>query len=162
MQAAKAALPAWRATPAPKRGEILFRAAAIMRRRKDEVARALTLEEGKSLADAGGEVQRAINCLEFSAGEGRRMFGQTIPSELPYNVIYTQRDPLGVVRADHAVELPDRHPGLEGGGGAGLRQHRGLQAGLDHAAVRPAADRGPRRGRASPRGCGTWSSARAA
>jgi aldehyde dehydrogenase (NAD+) len=97
VQAAKAALPAWRSLPAPRRGEILFRAAAIMRRRKDEIARALTCEEGKSLADAGGELQRAINCLEFSAGEGRRSFGQTIPSELPSNLIYTRRIPLGVV-----------------------------------------------------------------
>lgn len=95
--AAKKALPAWRGLPAPKRGEILFRAAGILRRRKDEVARALTLEEGKSLSDAGGEVQRSINCIEFSAGEGRRMFGQTIPSELPNNLIYTRRVPLGVV-----------------------------------------------------------------
>ena len=92
-----AALPGWRSLPAPRRGEILFRAAALLRQRKDEVARALTQEEGKSLGDAGGEVQRAINCLEFSAGEGRRSFGQTIPSELPSNLIYTRRIPLGVV-----------------------------------------------------------------
>ncbi|MFO0578208.1 MAG: aldehyde dehydrogenase family protein [Polyangia bacterium] len=95
--AAKAALPAWRGLPAPKRGEILYRAATILRRRKDEVARALTQEEGKSLADATGEVLRAANCLEFSAGEGRRQFGQVIPSELPNNLIYTRRIPLGVV-----------------------------------------------------------------
>ena len=97
VQAAKAALPEWRSLPAPRRGEILFRAAGILRRRKDEVARALTQEEGKSLSDAGGEVQRAINCMEFSAGEGRRSFGQVIPSELPSNLIYTRRIPLGVV-----------------------------------------------------------------
>jgi acyl-CoA reductase-like NAD-dependent aldehyde dehydrogenase len=95
--AAKAAAHGWRTMTAPRRGEILFRAAAILRRRKDEVARALSLEEGKSLADAGGEVQRAINCIEFSAGEGRRGFGQVIPSELPSNLIYTRRIPLGVV-----------------------------------------------------------------
>lgn len=95
--AAHQAAPAWRHLPAPKRGEILFRAAAILQRRKDEAAQMLTLEEGKSLSDAKGEVQRAINCMEFSAGEGRRMFGQTIPSELPNNFIYTRRVPLGVV-----------------------------------------------------------------
>ena len=95
--AAKAAAHGWRTMTAPRRGEILFRAAAILRRRKDEVARTLSLEEGKSLADAGGEVQRAINCIEFSAGEGRRGFGQVIPSELPSNLIYTRRIPLGVV-----------------------------------------------------------------
>ncbi len=95
--AAKAALPAWKSLPAPKRGEILWRAADLMRRRKDELARALTMEEGKSLTDAGGEVHRAANCLEFAAGEGRRMHGQVIPSELPNNMIYTRRIPLGVV-----------------------------------------------------------------
>ena len=95
--AARAALPAWRSLPAPKRGEILWRAAELMRRRKAELARALTMEEGKSLTDAGGEVHRAANCLEFAAGEGRRMHGQVIPSELPSNMIYTRRVPLGVV-----------------------------------------------------------------
>ncbi len=95
--AAKEAAPAWRLLPAPKRGEILFRAQHLLRQRKDEFARALSLEEGKSLADATGEVLRSINCLEFSAGEGRRSFGQVIPSELPNNLIYTRRIPLGVV-----------------------------------------------------------------
>lgn len=95
--AARAALPAWKSLPSPKRGEILWRAADIMRRRKDELSRALTMEEGKSLTDAGGEVHRAANCLEFAAGEGRRMHGQVIPSELGNNMIYTRRIPLGVV-----------------------------------------------------------------
>lgn len=97
VSAAHAAFPAWRALPSPKRGDILLRAADLLRRRKDEFARALTLEEGKSLADAGGEVHRAANCLEFAAAEGRRMHGQVIPSELPNNLIYTRRIPLGVV-----------------------------------------------------------------
>ena len=61
--------PAWRLLPAPKRGEILFRAQHLLRQRKDEFARALSLEEGKSVSDAGGEVLRSINCLEFSAGK---------------------------------------------------------------------------------------------
>lgn len=94
---AHAAYPAWRATPAPKRADILWKAAELVRRRKDELARALTLEEGKSFSDASGEVHRAANCLEFAAGEGRRMHGQVIPSELPSNLIYTRRIPLGVV-----------------------------------------------------------------
>ncbi len=95
--AAKAALPAWRRTPAPKRGEILARAALEMARRKEELARALTLEEGKSLGEALGEVQKAINNLEFQAGEGRRLNGETVPSELPSTFCWTQREPLGVV-----------------------------------------------------------------
>jgi len=94
---AAASAQAWKLTPAPKRGELLLKAAAILRQRKDEAARALSMEEGKSLADATGEVQRAANCLEFSGGEGRRLFGQVIPSELPNNLIYTRRIPLGVV-----------------------------------------------------------------
>jgi aldehyde dehydrogenase (NAD+) len=97
VSAAKAALPAWRRTPAPRRGEILARAAVEMIRRKDELARALTLEEGKTLGESGGEVQKAINVLEFQSGEGRRLNGETVPSELPSTFCWTQREPLGVV-----------------------------------------------------------------
>jgi alpha-ketoglutaric semialdehyde dehydrogenase len=95
--AAKAAFPAWKRTPAPKRGEILARAAVEMARRKEELARALTLEEGKTLAESLGEVQKAINNIEFQAGEGRRLNGETVPSELPSTFCWTQREPLGVV-----------------------------------------------------------------
>src|SRR5262245_64215573 len=69
--AAKAAFPAWRKTPAPKRGEILARAAVEMTRRKEELARALTLEEGKTLGEALGEVQKAINVIDVQSGGGR-------------------------------------------------------------------------------------------
>src|SRR5438105_3202498 len=95
--AAKAALPGWRRTPAPRRGELLARAAEEMKRRKDELGRALTLEEGKTLGESGGEVQKAVNVLEFMAGEGRRLNGETIPSELPATFCWTQREALGVV-----------------------------------------------------------------
>ncbi len=95
--AAKAALPGWRRTPAPRRGELLARAAVEMIRRKDELARALTLEEGKTLGESLGEVQKAINNLEFQSGEGRRLNGETVPSELPSTFCWTQREPLGVV-----------------------------------------------------------------
>jgi aldehyde dehydrogenase (NAD+) len=95
--AAKSALPGWRRMPAPRRGEILARAALEMTRRKDELARALTLEEGKTLNESLGEVQKAINNLEFQSGEGRRLNGETVPSELPATFCWTQREPLGVV-----------------------------------------------------------------
>jgi acyl-CoA reductase-like NAD-dependent aldehyde dehydrogenase len=95
--AARAALPAWKKTPAPRRGEILARAALEMAKRKEELARALTLEEGKTLGESLGEVQKAINNLEFQSGEGRRLNGETIPSELPSTFCWTQREPLGVV-----------------------------------------------------------------
>jgi aldehyde dehydrogenase (NAD+) len=95
--AAKAAFPAWRATPGPKRGAILFKALSTLGKRAEELARAMTLEEGKTLAEARGEVQKSFNVLEFIAGEGRRLRGETLPSEMPSTVAYTVREPLGVV-----------------------------------------------------------------
>src|SRR6202795_568918 len=97
--AAKAAFPAWRATTGPARGKMLFKAVQIMEQQKEELARLLTREEGKALKDSLGEVQRAINITEFMAGEGRRLDGVTLPSELPKNFTYTLRVPLGVVGA---------------------------------------------------------------
>ncbi len=97
VEAAGRAFPAWRDTPAPVRGKLLLRAAQIMSERKDELARLLTREEGKILSESLGEVQRTINILEFTAGEGRRLTGETMPSELAKNFSYTIRQPLGVV-----------------------------------------------------------------
>lgn len=95
--AAKAAQPGWANVPAPARGKILFEAVRIMERRKDELARALSLEEGKIHPESVGEVQKTINLLEFLAGEGRRLNGQTTHSEIPSTFTYTVRVPLGVV-----------------------------------------------------------------
>ncbi len=95
--AASEAAAAWADTPAPLRAQVLFRALEIMERRAEEIARTITEEEGKPLPDARGEVKRAMNIMEYAAGEGRRMFGYTTPSELPSTVAYTVRRPLGVV-----------------------------------------------------------------
>ncbi len=95
--AAAEAATAWADTPAPVRAQVLFRALEIMDRRAEEIARTITEEEGKPLPDARGEVKRAMNIMEYAAGEGRRMFGYTTPSELPNTVAYTVRRPLGVV-----------------------------------------------------------------
>lgn len=97
VQAAKKVQPRWAKVPAPKRGELLFKAHALMAERADELARALTREEGKVLPEAKGEVQKTLKLLEFIAGEGRRLNGQTIPSEIPSTFAYTTRAPLGVV-----------------------------------------------------------------
>src|SRR4029077_9987148 len=97
--AAKAAYPDWRETPGPARGKILFKAVHIMEQQKEDLARLLTREEGKALKDSLGEVQRSINIMEFMAGEGRRLDGVTLPSELPKNFTYTLRVPLGVCGA---------------------------------------------------------------
>src|SRR5919198_2012831 len=88
---------AWRATPAPARGRIVARAARLMEEDKENLARLLTREEGKTLGEARGELQRSINVAEFCAGESRRMNGETIFSELPSNFVYTIKQPLGVV-----------------------------------------------------------------
>lgn len=95
--AAQAAFPSWRRTPAPTRGRILTRWAQLMEQHKEELARILTREEGKTLAEARGELQRSINVAEFCAGETRRLNGETIQSELPANFAYTIKQPHGVV-----------------------------------------------------------------
>ena len=97
VEAAAAAFRNWRRTPAPKRGEIVTRAARIMAERREAIARALTREEGKILAEARGELQRSINIAEFSGAHGRRLNGETIPLELADNFGYTIKQPLGAV-----------------------------------------------------------------
>jgi alpha-ketoglutaric semialdehyde dehydrogenase len=97
VEAAHAAQPSWAAMPAPKRGEILHRAASILESRADQVAREMTREEGKTLPEARGEVGRAINILRYIGGEGARLGGQFAPSERDRVFIQTRRRPLGVV-----------------------------------------------------------------
>lgn len=87
----------WRLTPAPARGKIVARAARLLEEQKEELAQILTREEGKTIAESRGELQRSINVADFCAGEARRMNGETIPSELPANFVYTIKQPLGVV-----------------------------------------------------------------
>ena len=97
VSAAAGAASSWAATPAPQRADILYRVHELMRDRREEFARLITLEEGKSLPDARAEVQRSLNIIQYAAGEGRRMFGYTTPSETRDTVAYTLRRPLGVV-----------------------------------------------------------------
>ncbi len=94
--AARAASPLWKALPAPKRGEILYRAAEILVRRKEELSRDMTREMGKVLDETRGDVQEAIDMAYYMAGEGRRQFGQTTPSEMPSKFQMSVRQPVGV------------------------------------------------------------------
>jgi aldehyde dehydrogenase (NAD+) len=94
--AARSAFKHWRLYPAPKRGEILFRAAQLLADRKEQLAREMTREMGKVLSEARGDVQEAIDMTFYMAGEGRRMFGQTVPSELRNKFNMSVRKPLGV------------------------------------------------------------------
>jgi acyl-CoA reductase-like NAD-dependent aldehyde dehydrogenase len=96
IRAAAAAQPMWQRTPAPKRGEILYAFGALMAQHKERLARAMTREMGKVLAEARGDVQERIDISFLMAGEGRRMAGETVPSELPDKWAMSIRQPLGV------------------------------------------------------------------
>jgi len=109
--AASRAFDTWRKTPAPRRGEVIFRAGEIMIRRKDELARLMTMEMGKVLKEACGDVQEAIDMAFYMAGEGRRSFGYTTPSELPNKFAMAVRDPVGVVAAITPWNFPLAIPG---------------------------------------------------
>src|SRR6202166_4923238 len=97
VDAAKSAFRKWRLFPAPKRAEILYRAAETLVKRKEDLARDMTREMGKPLAETRGDVQEAIDMTYYMAGEGRRLFGRTVPSELPNKFAMSVRDPRGVV-----------------------------------------------------------------
>jgi aldehyde dehydrogenase (NAD+) len=99
VEAAKAAYENWRLVPAPKRAEILFRVAQSFVEHKDELTELMVQEMGKVRAEAGGDVQEAIDMTYYMAGEGRRMFGQTTPSEMPDKFQMSVRLPVGVVGA---------------------------------------------------------------
>jgi aldehyde dehydrogenase (NAD+) len=94
--AAKRAYCSWRLVPAPKRAEMLFAAARLIASRKEALARDMTREMGKVLEETRGDVQEAIDMTYFMAGEGRRQYGQTVPSELRDKFAMSVRQPLGV------------------------------------------------------------------
>src|SRR6267143_1923069 len=96
VDAAKRAFAKWRLVPAPRRAEMVFRAAEILIERKEDHARDMTREMGKVLKETRGDVQEAIDAAYYNAGEGRRMFGPTVPSELPNKFAMAIRQPIGV------------------------------------------------------------------
>lgn len=96
VRAAKAAFVSWSAMPAPRRGEILLRAGLILAARKEALARLMTREMGKRLEEARGDVQEAVDTAYFYAGEGRRLYGRTTPSEMRDKWCLTFRQPIGV------------------------------------------------------------------
>ena len=96
VDAARNAFQQWRLTPAPKRAEILFKVGEILLRRKEEYAREMTREMGKILKETRGDIQEAIDLSYYTAGEGRRMFGHTVPAELPFKFAMSVRMPVGV------------------------------------------------------------------
>src|SRR4051812_48010724 len=96
VDAARNAFNGWRRTPAPRRAEILFRLGEILIRNKDRYSRDMTREMGKVLKETGGDVQEAIDCTYFTAGEGRRLHGYTTPAEMPDKFAMCVRQPVGL------------------------------------------------------------------
>ena len=96
VEAAHQALGKWSRTPAPQRGTILLKAAQFLRQEKNRLACEMTMEMGKVISEARGDVQEAIDITEYMAGEGRRLFGATTPSELKNKLCMTIRRPVGV------------------------------------------------------------------
>jgi alpha-ketoglutaric semialdehyde dehydrogenase len=97
LAAAQSALPSWSSTPPPSRGAILDKASQIITSRLEEMAAALTREEGKTLAEARGEVERARDIFRYYSGEGWRYGGQVLPSNMNGELLYTRREALGVI-----------------------------------------------------------------
>src|SRR5580765_940518 len=96
VEAAKSAAKRWRRTPAPKRAEILFALGEILRKNKDAFTQQMTREMGKVLKETGGDVQEAIDCTYYTAGEGRRLHGYTTPAEMPNKFAMCVRQPVGI------------------------------------------------------------------
>ena len=96
IDAAEKAFPVWSGYPAPRRGEVLLKLAELLRKEKEQLARIVTTEMGKPISEGRGDVQEAIDITEYMAGEGRRLFGHTTPSELRDKFCMTVRRPFGV------------------------------------------------------------------
>ncbi|MGE5072567.1 MAG: aldehyde dehydrogenase family protein, partial [Anaerolineae bacterium] len=97
VEAATGAFDAWRLTPAPLRGELLYKVGDLLKARKEELARLLTQDMGKVISEARGDVQEAIDMAYYMGGEGRRLLGYTAPVEMPNKFGMAIRDPSGVV-----------------------------------------------------------------
>jgi aldehyde dehydrogenase (NAD+) len=111
VRAAREAYEGWRLTPAPRRGEILFRAAELLVRNKEALGKLETREMGKILSEGLGDVQEAIDLCYYMAGEGRRLSGETVPSELPNKDMKSVRVPIGVFGLITPWNFPIAIPG---------------------------------------------------
>jgi aldehyde dehydrogenase (NAD+) len=114
VDAASKAYEKWRLVPAPKRAEYLYKVGEILKRRKDEMAREMTREMGKVVAETGGDIQEAIDMAYLAAGEGRRLFGVTTPSELHNKFNMAVRMPLGVAGLITPWNFPMAIPAWKG------------------------------------------------
>lgn len=110
IEAAQKAYPLWKNTPAPERGRVLWRAAELVRKKMEQIARMMTREEGKTIKESRGEVMKGLALLEYYSGYGFRMGGKTLPSESSDVFTYTIRRPLGVVALITPFNFPWANP----------------------------------------------------
>ena len=126
----------WAATPAPVRGQVVANMAQLAAANKEALAADITREIGKPYAEALGEVQEVVDTCQFFLGEGRRLYGQTVPSEMPDKQLFTFRVPVGAAVVITAGNFPMAVPVVVPGPGAAVRQHRRLEAGRVRRGVR--------------------------
>lgn len=105
-RAARAAQPSWAAVPAPIRGRVVAQVGRLVEANKESLAALVTREIGKTYAEALGEVQEVVDTCDFFLGEGRRLYGQTVPSEMPDKQLLTFRNPVGVAMVITAPNFP--------------------------------------------------------
>ncbi len=131
VRSAASSLAAWRALTGPARAELLYKWADAIGSRADELAQLVTREVGKPIGEARGEVGRCVMILRYYAGEAVRAIGEVIPAQAAGCAAVHAAPAARRRRAHHAVEFPGRDSAVEGGAGAGVRQHRRAQAGRD-------------------------------
>ncbi len=151
VQAATKAFASWRLVPAPKRGEILYRVGELLKKNKEELARIETREMGKVLKETRGDVQEGIDCAFLNAGEGRRLFGETTPAEMPNKFAMSVRTPIGVCALITPWNFPLAIPTWKFVSRADLRQHGDTQTGGRYAAHRDPIRRNSHRSRRAAR-----------
>ncbi|RCH74757.1 MAG: aldehyde dehydrogenase family protein [Candidatus Poseidoniales archaeon] len=110
LRAARKAFPSWASTPAPTRGQVIGNMGRLLMERKDDLVRLQAREIGKTMKECGGEIQEAIDTCLFFQSEGRRLYGQTVNSELPDKELFTYRRPLGVCGIINACNFPSAVP----------------------------------------------------
>ena len=155
-RAARAAQRAWAAVPAPARGRVIAQVGRLVEANKEALSRLVTREIGKPYPESLGEVQEIIDTCDFFLGEGRRLYGQTVPSEMPDKQLFTFRMPVGVAAIITAGNFPVAVPVLVPRAGDPVRQRGRLEAGrVQRRDRRRAGAALPRRrrarGRAQPR-----------
>ena len=109
-RAARGGQPAWAAVPAPLRGRVMAQVGRLVEANKESLAALVTREIGKPYAEALGEVQEIVDTCDFFRGEGRRLYGQTVPSEMPDKQLFTFRTPVGVAAVITAANFPAAVP----------------------------------------------------